>query len=263
MLAHKLAHRLAEVRKKGNLSYLRPDGKSQVTVQYENGSPIRVDSVVIAAQHDDSVLEPSDHCLSQDAKHEIIDAVVKHVVPEPYLDKDTKFYVNQTGRFVIGGPQSDTGMTGRKIIVDSYGGRARHGGGAFSGKDPSKVDRSATYMARYIAKNCVAAELCNEIEIRLAYVIGRADPTELSVNTYGTGIMPDHQIAELIREAFPLTPREIIKHLRLIAPIYQPTASYGHFGREPYQMTDGNGNTHYFFSWERTDMADELSRFAN
>jgi S-adenosylmethionine synthetase len=262
VLAHNLTQRLAEVRKQGILSYLRPDGKSQVTVEYEKGSPIRVDSVVIAAQHDTSVLDPSGHCLGQDARYEIIDAVVRPVIPESYLDKDTQIYVNQTGKFVIGGPQSDTGMTGRKIIVDTYGGRARHGGGAFSGKDPSKVDRSATYMARYIAKNCVAAELCDEIEIRLAYVIGRADPTELSVNTFGTGVMPDHRIARLVREAFPLTPREIIAHLKLIAPIYQPTASYGHFGRKPNEMADGNGNVYEYFSWEKTDMVDEISRIA-
>jgi S-adenosylmethionine synthetase len=258
VLAHRLAHRLAETRKQGILKFLRPDGKSQVTVDYENGLPVRVDSVVLAAQHNSTVLDRTGQHLTKAARQEIIDAVVRQAVPAHFLDRNTKFYVNETGKFVIGGPQSDTGMTGRKIIVDSYGGRARHGGGAFSGKDPSKVDRSATYMARYIAKNCVAARLCSEIEVRLAYVIGRADPTEVALNTFGTGIMPDERLAGLIREFFPLTPREMIKHLKLLAPIFLPTAAYGHFGRKPFRRKDSNGGTYEFFTWEKTDKSAEL-----
>jgi S-adenosylmethionine synthetase len=258
ILAHRLAQRLAEVRKQGILKFLRPDGKSQVTVEYENGTPVRVDSVVIAAQHDSTILDRTGQHMSRAARQEIIDAVVRHVTPAQYLDRRTKFYVNETGKFVIGGPQSDTGMTGRKIIVDSYGGRARHGGGAFSGKDPSKVDRSATYMARYIAKNCVAARLCSEIEVRLAYVIGRADPTEVSVNTFGSGVMSDTRLAALIREFFPLTPRDMIQHLTLLAPIFLPTAAYGHFGRKPFRRKDSNGKTYEFFTWEKMDKAAEL-----
>jgi len=262
MMAHKLAYRLAEVRKQGVLKYLRPDGKSQVTVEYENGAPLRIDSVVIAAQHDASVLDKSGRHMSRSARQEIIEAVIRHTVPAHLLDRRTRYFVNETGKFVFGGPQSDTGMTGRKIIVDSYGGRAHHGGGAFSGKDPSKVDRSATYMARYAAKNCVAAGLCREIELRLAYVIGRAEPTEVSVNSYGSGVIPDDKIARLIREVFPLTPREMIQHLKLLSPIYLPTAAYGHFGRAPYRKKDTNGGTYEFFSWEKTDKASELRRAA-
>ncbi|MBM3789293.1 MAG: methionine adenosyltransferase [Acidobacteria bacterium] len=262
MMSHKLAYRLAEVRKQGELKYLRPDGKTQVTVHYENGSPVRIDSVVIAAQHDPSVLDRSGNHMTKSARQEIIDAVVRPVVPAGLLDKKTRFFVNETGKFVMGGPQSDTGMTGRKIIVDSYGGSAHHGGGAFSGKDPSKVDRSATYMARYITKNCVAAGLCSRIELRLAYVIGRAEPTDLSVNTSGTGVIPDNRIARLIREVFPLTPRGMIEHLKLLAPIYLPTAAYGHFGRSPFKRKDTNGGTYEFFTWEKTDKAAELRRAA-
>ena len=262
MLAHKLSQRLAEVRKSGILKYLRPDGKSQVTIQYENGAPVRADSVVIAAQHDPTILDRSGDRITKAARAEIIETVVRHVVPAHLLDKNTKFYVNETGKFEIGGPQSDTGMTGRKIIVDTYGGRARHGGGAFSGKDPSKVDRSATYMARYVAKNCVAAGLCGEMEVRLAYVIGRADPTDLSINTFGTGVMPDDRIIKLIREVFPLTPREMIRHLTLQAPIYRATAAYGHFGRTPYKAKNSNGHTYEHFTWEKTDKAAELRRAA-
>jgi S-adenosylmethionine synthetase len=262
MLAHKLSRRLAEVRKAGILKYLRPDGKSQVTVQYENGVPVRADSVVIAAQHDPTILDRSGSHITKAARAEIIETVVRHVVPAHLLDRNTKFYVNETGKFEIGGPQSDTGMTGRKIIVDTYGGRARHGGGAFSGKDPSKVDRSATYMARYVAKNCVAAGLCGEMEVRLAYVIGRADPTDLSINTFGTGVMPDDRIIKLIREVFPLTPREMIRHLTLQAPIYRATAAYGHFGRVPYKAKNSNGRTYEHFTWEKTDKAAELRRAA-
>jgi S-adenosylmethionine synthetase len=260
MMAHKLSSRLAEVRKSGILKYLRPDGKSQVTIQYENGLPVRADSVVIAAQHDPSILDRSGNQITRAARAEIIETVIRHVVPAQLLDNKTKFYVNETGKFEIGGPQSDTGMTGRKIIVDTYGGRARHGGGAFSGKDPSKVDRSATYMARYIAKNCVAAGLCSEMEVRLAYVIGRADPTDLSINTFGTAVMPDDRIIKLIREVFPLTPREMIQHLDLMSPIYRATAAYGHFGRSPYKKKDANGKTYEHFTWEKTDQAGELRR---
>ena len=260
VLAHQLAFRLAEVRKAGVLPYLRPDGKSQVTVEYENGVPVRVDSVILAAQHDETILDKTGHHITKAARQELIDTVVRHVVPAQYLDKQTKFYVNETGKFVIGGPQSDTGITGRKIIVDSYGGIAHHGGGAFSGKDPSKVDRSATYMARYVAKNCVAAGLCREMELRLAYVIGRADPTDVSVDTYGTGLLPDDRLVKVIREVFPLTPREMIRHLNLRQPIYRPTASYGHFGRDPYKAKGGKGKTIEFFGWEKTDKAAELRR---
>jgi len=262
VLAHKLAFRLAEVRKTGRLKYLRPDGKSQVTIVYEDGLPVRADSVVIAAQHDPSILDRTGNHITRKARAEIIETVIRDVVPAHLLDKKTKFFVNETGKFEIGGPQSDTGVTGRKIIVDTYGGRARHGGGAFSGKDPSKVDRSAAYMARYISKNCVAAGLCSEIEIRLAYVIGRADPTDLWLNTFGTGVIPEEKIIKLIREVFPLTPREMIRHLKLQTPIYRATASYGHFGRTPYKAKNSNGNIYEFFPWEKTDKAGELRRAA-
>ncbi|MEO0079868.1 MAG: methionine adenosyltransferase [candidate division WOR-3 bacterium] len=261
LLAHRLAARLAEVRKKRILPYLRPDGKSQVTVEYEDGKPIRVDSVVLAAQHDESILDRSGRRITTRARQEIIDVVVRPVLPEGLIDRRTRFYVNETGRFVIGGPQSDTGMTGRKVIVDTYGGRVRHGGGAFSGKDPTKVDRSASYMARYIAKNCVAAGLCDELEVRLAYVIGRAEPLDLSVDTFGTGRLEEGRLIELIREVFPLTPAGMIKHLRLRKPIYQPTAAYGHFGRTPRVAKDPKtGERLEFFTWEKTDMVAELRR---
>jgi len=259
VLAHKLARRLAEVRKSRELRYLRPDGKSQVTVEYENGKPVRVDSVVLAAQHDETILDRTGHRITKAARQQLIDVVARKVVPARYLDSKTKFYVNETGKFVVGGPQSDTGMTGRKIIVDTYGGRIAHGGGAFSGKDPSKVDRSATYMARYIAKNCVAAGLCREIVVRLAYVIGRADPTDVSVDTFGTGRIADRDLVSVIREVFPLKPREMIHHLRLLRPIYQPTAAYGHFGRQPQTRKSGK-ETLEFFGWEKTDRVAELRR---
>jgi S-adenosylmethionine synthetase len=259
VLSHKLAQRLAHVRKQGILPYLRPDGKSQVTVEYDNGVPVRVDSIVIAAQHDESILDKTGHHITKAARQELIDTVARHVVPDQYIDRNTKFYVNQTGKFVVGGPQSDTGMTGRKIIVDTYGGRIAHGGGAFSGKDPSKVDRSATYMARYIAKNCVAAGLCKEIIVRLAYVIGRAEPTDVSVDTCGTGLIDDGKLVKLIRGVFPLEPREMIRHLNLLKPIYQATSAYGHFGREPY-VTKVGKQTLEFFNWEKTDKVAELRR---
>ncbi len=260
MLAHRLVQRLAEVRKKGILPYLRPDGKSQVTVEYVDGVPARVDSVVIAAQHDESILDKSGRNITKVARQEIIDLVALHVVPPQFVDKRTKFYVNETGKFVIGGPQSDTGVTGRKIIVDTYGGIARHGGGAFSGKDPSKVDRSASYMARYAAKNLVAAGLCREVEVRLAYVIGRADPTDVAVQSFGTGLLPDDRLVKLVREVFPLRPREMIRHLNLRQPIYRPTAAYGHFGREYRRVRGPKGERIEFFSWEKTDKAAELRR---
>jgi S-adenosylmethionine synthetase len=259
MLSHKVARRLAEVRKKGILPYLRPDGKSQVTVEYEDGVPIRVDSVVLAAQHAESILDKSGKHISKKARQELIDVVARPVVPAHYIDKKTKFYVNETGKFVVGGPQSDTGMTGRKIIVDTYGGWIPHGGGAFSGKDPSKVDRSATYMARYIAKNCVAAGLCTEMMVRLAYVIGRPDPTEVSVDTRGTGVVEDGKLTQIIRDCFPLRPKEMIRHLKLREPIYQFTSAYGHFGRIPLKKKIGD-KTIEFFTWEKTDRVDILRR---
>ena len=259
VLSHKLAQRLAHVRKQGVLPYLRPDGKSQVTVEYDNGVPARVDSIVIAAQHDETILDKTGHRITKAARQELIDTVARHVVPAQYIDRSTRFYVNETGKFVVGGPQSDTGMTGRKIIVDTYGGRIAHGGGAFSGKDPSKVDRSATYMARYVAKNCVAAGLCKEMVVRLAYVIGRADPTDVSVDTFGTGLIDDARLVKMIRDVFPLRPREMIRHLDLLKPLYQSTSAYGHFGREPYTKKVGK-QTIRFFNWEKTDKVAELRR---
>ena len=259
VLSHKLVQRLAYVRKHGTLPYLRPDGKSQVTVEYDNGVPVRVDSVVLAAQHDETILDKTGDRITRAARQELIDTVARHVVPAQYIDRNTKFYVNETGKFVVGGPQSDTGMTGRKLIVDTYGGRIPHGGGAFSGKDPSKVDRSATYMARYVAKNCVAAGLCKEVVVRLAYVIGVADPTDVSVDTFGTGLIDDEKLVRLIRDVFPLKPREMIRYLNLLKPIYQATSAYGHFGREPYVKKAGK-QTLEFFNWEKTDKAAELRR---
>jgi S-adenosylmethionine synthetase len=220
---------------------------------------VRVDSVVLAAQHDETILDKTGDRITRAARQELIDTVARHVVPAQYIDRNTKFYVNETGKFVVGGPQSDTGMTGRKLIVDTYGGRIPHGGGAFSGKDPSKVDRSATYMARYVAKNCVAAGLCKEVVVRLAYVIGVADPTDVSVDTFGTGLIDDEKLVRLIRDVFPLKPREMIRYLNLLKPIYQATSAYGHFGREPYVKKAGK-QTLEFFNWEKTDKAAELRR---
>lgn len=259
VLAHKITRKLAEVRKKGILPYLRPDGKAQVTVEYEDGKPIRVDSVVIAAQHDETVLDRSRRKITKAAREEIITTVAKAVIPEHYIDRQTKFFVNETGKFVIGGPQSDTGMTGRKIIVDTYGGWVRHGGGAFSGKDPTKVDRSASYMARYIAKNLVAAGLCDEVEVRLAYVIGRAEPVDVSIETYGTHQIDIVKLEQIIRDYFPLKPKDMIDYLKLRNPIYQPTAAYGHFGRKPHTYRDRELKREMeFFTWEKTDLAEEL-----
>jgi S-adenosylmethionine synthetase len=240
-LAHKLTKRLSEVRKSGQLSYLRPDGKSQVTVEYDaNGKPIRVDAVVISTQHAESIT-------NEDLRADILKHVIQATVPAELLDEDTKYHINPTGRFVIGGPMGDTGLTGRKIIVDTYGGSGRHGGGAFSGKDPTKVDRSAAYMARYIAKNIVAAGLARRCEVQLAYAIGVAEPVSVLVDTFGTGTVPDQKLQQLIRKNFKLTPRDIIETLKLRRPIYRKTAAYGHFGRNDPD-----------FTWETTDKAAAL-----
>ena len=243
-LAHRLTQRLSEVRKHKKVEFLRPDGKSQVTVEYRDGKPYRVDCVVISTQHSDTVT-------NEDLRAAIMEHVIKPIVPSKMLDAQTKFHINPTGRFVIGGPMGDAGLTGRKIIVDSYGGYSRHGGGAFSGKDPSKVDRSACYMARYIAKNVVAAGLASRAEVQLAYAIGVAEPVSVMVDTFGTGTIPDEKITQLVRENFQLTPKAIIEILDLRKPVYKPTAAYGHFGRT------GAG-----FTWERTDRADALRKAA-
>ena len=236
-LAHRLCQRLAKVRKESLLPYLRPDGKSQVTVEYSYGMPQRVDSVVVGAQHDPVV---SHNVIQRD----IIEHVIKPVIPATLLDKKTKYYVNATGRFVIGGPVSDTGLTGRKILVDTYGGIARHGGGSFSGKDPTKVDRSAAYAARYVAKNVVAAGLADRLEIQVSYAIGVSHPLSISIETFGTGKVPDDVILSLVRKHFDLRPGAIIKNLNLRRPIYRPTAAYGHFGRSDLDLP-----------WEKTDKA--------
>ncbi len=243
-LAHRLSRRLAEVRKDGTLSYLRPDGKTQVTVEYEGDKPVRVDTIVVSTQHaEDITLEQ----IQKDIKEHVI----LPVVPEQFLDADTKYFINPTGRFVIGGPQGDAGLTGRKIIVDTYGGYARHGGGAFSGKDPTKVDRSAAYAARYVAKNIVAAGLADKCEIQLAYAIGVARPVSISVDTFGTGKVSEAKLVELIRKHFDLRSAGIIKELGLRNPIYKQTAAYGHFGRTDIDLP-----------WERTDKAEILKQEA-
>ncbi len=244
LLAHKLARRLAEVRKAGIVSFLRPDGKTQVTVEYANGRPARLDCVVVSTQHSESVS-------NSDLHEAVIHEVIRRVVPEGMIDKRTRFHINPTGRFVTGGPMGDAGLTGRKIIVDTYGGYSRHGGGALSGKDPTKVDRSACYMARYVAKSLVAAGVAGKVEVQLAYAIGVAEPVSVMAETFGTGVIPDEQITEIIRANFSLTPRGIIETLNLQRPIYRPTAAYGHFGRsEPG------------FTWERTDKAEAIRRDA-
>jgi len=251
MLAHKLCRRLAEVRKRGILSYLGPDGKSQVTVEYQNGKPLRVDAVVIATQHTEEVLDRTKNRMKKNAIEEIINEVVVPVIPKDMIEKKSRFFINPTGKFVIGGPRCDTGMTGRKIIVDSYGGMISHGGGSFSGKDPTKVDRSASYMARYIAKNVVASGLADKCTIQLAYAIGIAQPVSMMVFTDKTGKVSEERIAKLIKRHFDLTPRGIIKTLDLLQPIYSKTAAYGHFGR-----------TEKEFTWERTDKAKLLAKDA-
>jgi S-adenosylmethionine synthetase len=243
-LAHRLTQRLAEIRKAKKVDFLRPDGKSQVTIEYRNGRPARVDCVVISTQHSDKVS-------NADLRDAITEHVIKSIIPASMLDAKTKYHINPTGRFVIGGPMGDAGLTGRKIIVDTYGGYSRHGGGAFSGKDPSKVDRSACYMARYIAKNIVAAGLASKTEVQLAYAIGVAEPVSVMADTFGTATVPEEKITSLIREFFTLTPKAIIETLDLRRPIYKPTAAYGHFGRS------GPG-----FTWERTDRADALRKAA-
>lgn len=250
MLAHKLVARMAKVRRDGILKYLGPDGKSQVTVEYHDGHPKRVDSVVLACQHTEEILDRTGEKITKKARQELIEVIAKPILKE-YIDKDTKYYVNETGKFVIGGPQSDTGMTGRKIVVDTYGGVVSPGGGAFSGKDPTKVDRSAAYMARYIAKNIVAAGLADKCLVQLAYVIGRAEPLAIMVDTFGTAKLSERAFIKLIRENFALTPQDMIKSLGLLRPIYRKTACYGHFGR-----------TEPEFSWEDTGKAADLKRRA-
>ncbi len=232
MLSHKLARRLSESRNSGELAWLRPDGKSQVSIEYVNGVPTRVEAVVVSTQHDDAV---STEELRKEVKAKIIDAII----PAGMVDSGTKFHINPTGRFVIGGPHGDTGLTGRKIIVDTYGGMGRHGGGAFSGKDPTKVDRSACYMARYVAKNLVAAGLATRVEVQLAYAIGVAEPVSVNANTFGTGVLDEEKLVGLIRAHFPLTPKGMIEHLDLRRPIYRATAAFGHFGRNefPWEST--------------------------
>ncbi len=253
-LAHRLVEKLAEVRQKGQLKWLRPDGKSQVTVEYKDERPVSVHTVVISTQHDETALDKKKDVVSDKAKREIIEKVIRPVIPKKFWNDEIIFHINPTGKFVIGGPQGDSGLTGRKIIVDSYGGRGAHGGGAFSGKDPSKVDRSACYMGRYIAKNIVAAGIAHSCEVQLAYAIGVANPVSVTVSTEGTSVIPEDQISEMIKEFFPLTPRGIIKHLDLLKPIYKETARHGHFGRIPGK--DGS------FSWEKTDMAAKLAAAA-
>lgn len=244
-LAHKLTRRLSEARRKDILPYLRPDGKSQVTVEYRDGKPLRVDTVVVSAQHSPDIT-------LKEIREDIIEKVIKPVIPKEMLDEERiTYHVNPTGRFVVGGPQGDTGVTGRKIIVDTYGGVGSHGGGAFSGKDPSKVDRSASYMARYIAKNLVAAGIAGKCEVQLAYAIGVAEPVSVLVDTFNTGKIPPQKINKLVRDHFPMTPRGIIDHLKLRRPIYRKTAAYGHFGRSEPE-----------FTWERVDLADKLKKDA-
>jgi len=250
LYSHRLVERQAEARKSGLLPWLRPDAKSQITFRYENGLPVAVEAVVLSTQHSSDVS-------NTDIEEGVMELVIKHVLPAKWLTKDTKYFINPTGRFEIGGPMGDCGLTGRKIIVDSYGGMARHGGGAFSGKDPSKVDRSAAYAGRYVAKNVVAAGLADRCEIQVSYAIGVAEPTSISVNTFGTGKIADAELISLIRKVFELRPYGLVKQLDLLHPIYRPTAAYGHFGRTP-ETVSLNGETFSTFSWEKTDKAEAL-----
>jgi len=241
MLSHKIAKRLADVRKSGEIKYLRPDGKCQVTVEYDGDKPIRVDSVVLSTQHAADITHDQ-------IEKDMIEKVIKNVIPSNLLDNETKYYINPTGKFVVGGPAGDSGLSGRKIIVDTYGGSCPHGGGSFSGKDPTKVDRSAAYMARYICKNIVAAGLAKKIQLQICYAIGKAEPVSIDANTFNTGILTDEQIADIVRKEFDLTPKGIIKALDLRRPIYQKTANYGHFGRDE-------------FSWEKLDKVNDLKKY--
>lgn len=241
VLAHRLSFALSSARKKGELSFLRPDGKTQVTVEYDDKKPVRVDTIVVSTQHTDEVTQ-------EEIARGIKEKVIRCAVPSEYLDENTKYYINPTGRFLIGGPEGDSGLTGRKIVVDTYGGRCAHGGGSFSGKDPTKVDRSATYMARYLSKNVVAAGLADEIEVQIAYAIGVANPVSVFVNTFGTGKASDDKIAKIIQKEFDLRPAAIIETLKLRSPIYAKTSAYGHFGREE-------------FPWEKTDRIEDLKKY--
>ncbi len=246
VLSHDILKNLEKIRRNKTLPYLGPDAKSQVTIEYQNGIPVRVDTVVVSTQHTEAILDKSGKKITEKSKKQIADAAIWPVIKK-WADKNTKIYINPTGKFVIGGPQSDTGLTGRKIIVDTYGGRCPHGGGAFSGKDPTKVDRSAAYMARYIAKNIVAAKLAKECTVQIAYAIGREEPVGFYVDTDGTGVLPDEKLAQIARKLFPLTPRGIIEHFKLRSPIYAQTAAFGHFGRKE-------------FPWEKTDKAALLKK---
>jgi S-adenosylmethionine synthetase len=252
--SHRIVQRQAEARKSGLLPWLRPDAKSQVTFVYEDGKPVAIDTVVLSTQHNPDVKQ-------SDLKEAVMELIIKHTLPAELLTKATKFHINPTGNFVIGGPVGDCGLTGRKIIVDTYGGMARHGGGAFSGKDPSKVDRSAAYAGRYVAKNIVAAGLAERCEIQVSYAIGVAEPTSINIETFGTGKVSDEQLIALVREHFDLRPYAITKMLDLLHPMYQRTAAYGHFGRTPEQVTVGD-DTFTTFTWEKTDKADELRQAA-
>ncbi|MFP8968199.1 methionine adenosyltransferase [Pokkaliibacter sp. CJK22405] len=248
--AHRLVERQAEARKSGLLPWLRPDAKSQVTFRYDNGKVAGIDAVVLSTQHNPDVKQ-------SDLREAVMELIVKHTLPAEWITKDTQFHINPTGQFIIGGPVGDCGLTGRKIIVDTYGGMARHGGGAFSGKDPSKVDRSAAYAGRYVAKNIVAAGLADQCEIQVSYAIGVAQPTSISINTFGTGKISEARLIELVRRHFDLRPYAITTMLDLLHPMYQATAAYGHFGRDPYEMTV-NGETFLAFPWEKTDKAEAL-----
>ncbi len=241
MLAHRMCAKLEEVRKSGEVKHLRPDGKGQVTVEYENGKPLRIEAVVLSSQHDSEIS-------TEELREELKNKVIDKVMPKEYLDENTKYYINPTGRFEVGGPEGDSGLTGRKIIVDTYGGRAPHGGGAFSGKDPTKVDRSATYMARYVCKNVVASGLADECQVQFAYAIGVAHPVSVLVNTFGTGKVLDEKLSEIILKEFDLRPSAIIEKLKLRTPVYKNTASYGHFGKKE-------------FAWEQTDKAEDLKKY--